>query len=101
MNMISPEAIAKYVQRRHDDLTACKTALSEKDFPMVENIGHKMKGNGLTFGYPELAEIGKDLETAAVSKDLELVVNKVSAFEKWCEKQKLVNIANTSVPPVV
>jgi HPt (histidine-containing phosphotransfer) domain-containing protein len=86
--MISPEAIKKYVQRRHEDLAACKQALTARDFPIIENVGHKMKGNGLTFGYPELAEIGKDMESSAVAKDIELVTNQVNAFEKWCETQK-------------
>jgi HPt (histidine-containing phosphotransfer) domain-containing protein len=95
MSLISHEAIAKYVQRRYDDLETCQSALAAKDFPLIENIGHKMKGNGLTFGYPELADIGKEMENAAVKKDFELVADLVSTFAKWCEQQK----ATSTQPP--
>ena len=88
MNMISTEAIKKYVQRRSEDLVACKQAIESRDYAVIENIGHKMKGNGLTFGYPELADIGKDLEGAAVEKDIDLIRNKVQSFEKWFDEKK-------------
>jgi HPt (histidine-containing phosphotransfer) domain-containing protein len=88
MSLISPEAITKYVQRRYEDLVACKNAIATKDYSLIENIGHKMKGNGLTFGYPELADIGKEMENAALKKDFDLVSSQVLAFEKWCEKQQ-------------
>lgn len=88
MSMISPDAIKKYVQRRGEDLTACKQALENRDFSVIENVGHKMKGNGLTFGYPELADIGRDMENAATNKDWEVVQSKVTEFENWVEKNK-------------
>lgn len=88
MSMISPEAMKKYVQRRADDLSACKLAVANKDAAVIENIGHKIKGNGLTFGYPELAEIGKDMEAAAVAKDWDLISLKVTTFEEWFNEKK-------------
>ena len=88
MSMISEDAIKKYVQRRVTDLTACQKALEDKDAAVMENIGHKMKGNGLTFGYPELADIGRDMESAAVEKNWEVLAAKVSEFEHWLEDKK-------------
>lgn len=88
MSMISPEATKKYIQRRADDVAACKAALEAKDYSVMENIGHKLKGNGLTFGYPELAELGKDLELAAVNKDFDSSEVLVTKFAAWYDEKK-------------
>ncbi len=41
------------------------TALEVGDVVALESLGHRLKGTGGSFGFPELTEIGADLETAA------------------------------------
>jgi hypothetical protein len=40
-----------------------------RDFPEAASVGHKFKGNGAMYGFPDLTTIGGDLEAAAQRKD--------------------------------
>jgi HPt (histidine-containing phosphotransfer) domain-containing protein len=59
-----------YIERRKVDASACENALQLSDFKTLERVGHQLKGNGATFGFEELAEIGRDLEIAAKAENL-------------------------------
>lgn len=81
--MITDEALKKYVERREGDLKQCHQSLLAKDFPVLENLGHKMKGNGITFGFPELSELGAALEKAARERQTEAVQSEIDRLELW------------------
>ena len=66
---IPPQLRENYVRRRCEDLESCKTALKNNEFEKIEVIGHQMKGNGLTFGFEEIANLGAHLESAAKEKN--------------------------------
>jgi HPt (histidine-containing phosphotransfer) domain-containing protein len=63
---ISAEAMAKYVARRKLDLEALRAAIASGSSNLItqefRRIGHQLKGNGATFGFPELESLGHDLE---------------------------------------
>ncbi len=59
----------KYLNRRIIDIEELKNSLSQNDFDLPKIIGHRLKGNGVTFGYPLISEIGIALEMGAIAKD--------------------------------
>lgn len=73
----------KYIIRRHEDFKVAKTALNAGDLSTLQTLGHKWKGNGATFGYPELGQLGEQLEIAAANQQLEEVNHLVSQFQTW------------------
>lgn len=81
--MITDEALKKYVERRRKDLEQCLQSLEHSDFPVLENVGHKMKGNGITFGFPELSDLGAALEEAARERRFEAARSQVDRLELW------------------
>lgn len=74
---------SKYLLRRHEDLKKAKEALENGDLSSIQNMGHQWKGNGATFGYPELGSLGAELETAASENRKEQVEDLVKQFESW------------------
>ena len=73
----------KYIVRRHEEKALAKQALASGDLGSLESMAHKWKGNGITFGYPELGDLGAKLEIAASEKRVEEVALLVSEFENW------------------
>ena len=67
---ISLAAKKRYVERRKVDLASCFKSLENSEFSFLQNIGHQLSGNGISFGLNELSRIGAELETAAQEKDL-------------------------------
>jgi HPt (histidine-containing phosphotransfer) domain-containing protein len=80
---VPTEIIAKYVERRRHDLEVCLSFVERQQYKEIEKIAHQLKGNGCTFGYPELSNIGKRLEIAARAKDAKIVEASLVELSKW------------------
>lgn len=77
------EIMVKYIERRKRDLEDCLSGLARNQFEDIERVGHQLKGNGATFGHPELSSIGKKLEQAAQVQDLETLQTALKEFSHW------------------
>ncbi|MFA6239067.1 MAG: Hpt domain-containing protein [Bacteriovorax sp.] len=53
------------------EIEELKQCLESDDFDVAINIGHRLKGNGETFGFPAISAIGILMEKAAHLKDRE------------------------------
>ena len=80
---IPPEAKALYVQRRGKDLEKLKISFSNHSTGEFKRIGHDLKGNAVTFGFPDLENLGKSLETIASSQDWKLAQTLIELLETW------------------
>ncbi|HXH32287.1 MAG TPA: Hpt domain-containing protein [Bacteriovoracaceae bacterium] len=59
----------KYLRRRIIDLQVMRSSLENDDYSFAFRLGHQVKGNALTFDIPQIADIGSELEAAALKKD--------------------------------
>jgi HPt (histidine-containing phosphotransfer) domain-containing protein len=81
---------AQYIQRRKTELGTYLQALRSKDFETLRHIGHRMRGNGVSFGYPELSVLGEKIEAAANKQELaELRIFSIE-FTNWVDEQTLI-----------
>lgn len=77
------DLMARYIERRKQDLEDCMASLANKQFDEIERVGHQLKGNGATFGHPELSSIGKKLEQAAQVQNIEELETALKEFSQW------------------
>lgn len=82
---LSNEIMFRYRERRKRDLDECKAFLEHEKFNDIEKVGHQLKGNGATFGYPELSLLGKNLEVAARSHNHEALQKILKALSEWVD----------------
>ncbi len=61
--------VAKFMQRRVDELHTLRAALASSDHLEIRRIGHNLKGVGSSFGFPDLTDLGARLENAARADD--------------------------------
>lgn len=86
--VIPKEAKIKYLERRKDDLAACRQALSDNNYACLVGLGHQIKGNAITFGYNELGSIAIEMEALALKKD-SLSLNEIlNRFELFLNQNK-------------
>lgn len=57
-----------FMNNSYIDLEHLKNAYKSKDYKAVERLGHNIKGSALNYGFDLLAEIGKEIEKAALLK---------------------------------
>lgn len=77
------ELLIRYLERRKADLEDCLKSFEARNYLVLQKVGHQLKGNGVTFGHPELSIIGNSLETAAVLKDNSRMDKALKEFSSW------------------
>lgn len=70
---VSRDQFIRYIERRKKEIVFCRNCLLEKNYDQISLIGHKLSGNGKTFGLPDLAKLGAALEKSAKMKDSSLI----------------------------
>jgi HPt (histidine-containing phosphotransfer) domain-containing protein len=61
----------KYLDRRIQDIDHLISSLEVNDFGPAVKLGHQVKGNAVTFDFPQIAPFGIKIETAAKKQDKE------------------------------
>ena len=63
------DRIPAYLDSRAADLEALRRALAENDLSRIQDLAHKMKGTGCSYGFDEITKIGALLEEAAKARN--------------------------------
>ena len=65
------ELKVKYLERKVQDIQVLIASLNDNDFAPALKLGHQVKGNAVTFDFPQMAPIGIKIENAAKNQDKE------------------------------
>jgi CheY-like chemotaxis protein len=61
----------QYLQNRQQDIENIAQAIEQADFATIQRLGHNMAGSGAGYGFPEITEIGRRMESAAQRASLQ------------------------------
>lgn len=75
--------IPGYLSRRDTDLKNLKDFHKEERFDEIQKIAHKMKGNGLGYGFDYLSVLGKEIESLAKLKEGEKIKSFLLELEEY------------------
>ncbi|MCD4785476.1 MAG: PAS domain S-box protein [Candidatus Eremiobacteraeota bacterium] len=76
------ELIPWFIDTVKEYITEIKQAFEEGDLDAIRIKGHQLKGNGSSFGYDELSEIGMKLEDTAESGDKESLKDYIEELDE-------------------
>ena len=82
---VPQELKIKYLQRRVEEIHQLICSLDQDDFAPAVRLGHQVKGNAVTFDFPQMAPIGRDIEVAAKNKDKQMIKNLVGKMSQEIE----------------
>jgi HPt (histidine-containing phosphotransfer) domain-containing protein len=74
------DIIPAYLERRGEDCMQLSALFAKKDFEGIMKIAHKLKGNGSSFGFDHITELGEQLNQAAKIEDQEVVKKIIHEF---------------------
>lgn len=63
--------IPSFLSNRRHDIATIRDALSRQDYGTIRLLGHRMKGDGGSYGLDRISEIGAALEQAAGIPDVD------------------------------
>ena len=61
----------EYVESLNDKVSECQSYLDKSDFGALQNLFHKLKGSGATYGIPEASLLGELIELYMKKLNLE------------------------------
>jgi HPt (histidine-containing phosphotransfer) domain-containing protein len=59
------ELVPDFFNNRHNDIQKIVAALERQDFDAIRGIGHTLKGVGGGYGFDDITDFGREIETAA------------------------------------
>ena len=81
-----------YLTRRQTEVTQLQESVTQGSFELAQIIGHRLKGHGETFGFPNISSFGVLMEQAAKEQDIEKLKSVVQSLHESVEENvRLVN----------
>ena len=81
-----------YLSRRQAEVAQLKESLAKDDFEFSQVVGHRLKGHGETFGFPQISALGVSLETSAKDRNMEKLKEIVTTLDDMVEENiRLIN----------
>lgn len=79
-----------FLANRSKDIQTLRTALAEKDFPTIQTLGHRMKGDGGGYGFDQISTIGAVMELAAQRHDHQAIEQHIAELEDFLKRVDVV-----------
>lgn len=80
------EIIPGYLERRNEDVEELKRLHQRADFAALKIQGHRLKGSGAAYGFEAITKIGREIEMAAGSCELEVIETAIAALASYLER---------------
>jgi len=82
--------IPQYLQDQRGVATLILVALEQRDYQTVQELAHKMRGSGGSFGFDTLSQIGRSLEEAAQDKNQEAIRHWQYELRRYLDRVEVV-----------
>ena len=79
-----------FLENRRKDSATLDAALRGNDWMTLRLLGHRMKGDGGGYGFPQISAIGDVLEQAAIRRDRPAVEQHTAALANFLSHVEIV-----------
>jgi HPt (histidine-containing phosphotransfer) domain-containing protein len=83
------DLIPVFMSNRHKELNALRVALAAADFEQLRQLGHRMKGVGVSYGFARVSTLGKVIEDGARSGDRAALQASISEYDDYLSKVQI------------
>ena len=63
------DLIPDFLTHKRADVAAILEAVKRHDYAAISSLGHRIKGDGGSYGFDSMTEMGRSLEQAAAMRD--------------------------------
>lgn len=84
------EIVPIFLDNRKNDLQTLRDALTRQDFGTVQNLGHRLKGDGGGYGFDAITEIGAMMEQAAKQQDGSMIEEHIVRLKDFLRRVSVV-----------
>ena len=80
------DLIPTFLKNRKKELDNLRVALASADFEQLRQLGHRMKGVGVSYGFERVSALGKNIEDGARSGDRALLDATIKEYGDYLGK---------------
>ena len=80
------DLVPSYLEHRHEDVAAIRSALEAGDLERARSLGHQMKGSGGGYGFDRVSDIGAAIEAASKRGDADGVGTQTDALADYLDR---------------
>lgn len=82
--------VPRFLENRAKDVTDLRAAIADRDFDLIRELGHNLKGAAGGYGFTDLGELGVRLEAAAADRSLDSAAACADALATYVKRVKVV-----------
>ncbi|MEG3640047.1 Hpt domain-containing protein [Magnetococcus sp. PR-3] len=83
------DIVPGYLENRQKDIKDLHKCLQEDDFDNASILGHRMKGSGAGYGFDQITEIGRGIETSAKSSNKDGIASGLAELIDYLERVEI------------
>ena len=83
------DLIPVFMSNRKKELDTLRVALASADFEQLRQLGHRMKGVGVSYGFDHVSTLGKYIEDGARSGDRAGLEARISEYADYLSKVQI------------
>ncbi|MEZ4416276.1 MAG: Hpt domain-containing protein [Gemmatimonadota bacterium] len=84
------DLVPGYLKARREEVQRISAAVQNADLGELQLIGHRLKGSGAGYGFPDITRLGAAIEDGAGAGDLAAVVRAVRGLVSYLDAVRLV-----------
>ena len=83
------DLIPVFMSNRKKELDTLRVALAAADFEQLRQLGHRMKGVGVSYGFDHVSMLGKHIEDGARSGDRAGLEARIAEYADYLSKVQI------------
>jgi len=83
------DLIPVFLSNRKKELDTLRVALASADFEQLRQLGHRMKGVGVSYGFDHVSTLGKHIEDGARSGDRASLQARIAEYADYLSKVQI------------
>jgi HPt (histidine-containing phosphotransfer) domain-containing protein len=83
------DLIPTFMKNRKKELDALRVALAAADFEQLRQLGHRMKGVGVSYGFDQVSALGKSIEEGARRGDRALLETSIDQYSDYLARVRV------------
>jgi len=84
------DLIPPFLAHKRADTQTIIAAAEQNDYDVIDHLSHRLKGEGASYGFPVLTDLGRRLEAAAHQRDVKAVKQWASELLQYLERVEVV-----------
>jgi HPt (histidine-containing phosphotransfer) domain-containing protein len=84
------DLIPTFMKNRHKELETLRAALAAGDMEQLRQLGHRMKGVGISYGFDQVSVLGKQIEDDAKAGALPSLEAHIAEYTDYLARVKIV-----------